>query len=116
MKTSILIASIIVSSFIWAPAIHAQDRSAKRICEYISVNDKTRLRSFLKQNKLKIRNLYSTIQCNGNNILIFAAKSKALDTGEFIIAKLPKKMVQANLEDIAKLSAHLLEDAKDRVE
>jgi len=116
MIKTLLIASLLTVSIVSITPAKAADNSAKRVCEYISVNDKTRLRSFLKQKKMKIRNMYKAIQCNGQNILIFAAKSKALDTGEFIIGKLPKKVVAADLADIEKYSAHLAEDARDRIE
>ncbi|NQY64520.1 MAG: DUF3718 domain-containing protein [Alteromonadaceae bacterium] len=118
MKTTLMIAiaSLVASSFILVPTAEARDPIEKRICEYISVNDKTRLRSFLKQKRLKIRHIYKEIKCNNDNLLIFAAKSKALDTGEFIIGKLTKKMVASNLKEIVKYSAHLAEDAKDRIE
>lgn len=116
MKKFLLASSIIAASFIALPAAQASDSTAKRICEYISVDDKTRLRSFLKQNKLKIRNIYKGLTCNGDNLLVFAARSKALDSGEFIIGKVSKKIVAENIEAIEKYSAHLAEDAKDRVE
>lgn len=116
MKKILLISSIIAASFISLPSAQAADAAAMRICEYISVDDKTRLRSFLKQNKLKIRNIFKGMTCNGDNLLIFAARSKALDTGEFIIGKVSKSIVKDNIDGIAKLSSHLAEDAKDRVE
>jgi len=48
-------------------------------------------------------------------MIIFAAKSKALEVGEFVIGKTPAKVVKANIDEIAKHSAHLAEDAKDRI-
>ncbi|HCM47669.1 MAG TPA: hypothetical protein DIS98_09225 [Colwellia sp.] len=44
------------------------------MCEYVQANDKSRLRAFLKQNKLKIRNIYDRLECNGDNLLIFSTK------------------------------------------
>ena len=116
MKKILLLASIIATPFFTASTVHAEDSTALRICEYISVDDKTRLRSFLKQNKLKIRSVFSGVKCNGDNLLIFSARSKALDTGEFIIGKISKSIVKENLAAITELSAHLGEDAKARVE
>ena len=116
MKKILLVSSMITASLIAVPSVQAADATAKRICEYISVDDKTRLRSFLKQNKLKVRNIYKGLTCNGDNLLVFSARSKALDTGEFIIGKISKKIVAENIEAIEKHSAHLAEDARDRVE
>lgn len=113
MKKVLLITTLLVSSAIIAPVAQA-DNFSLRICEYVQANDKNRLRSFLKQNKLKIRKLFDGISCNGDNVLIFAAKSKSLEVGEFIIGKLPSKKVKNEMENLAKYSAHLAEEAKER--
>lgn len=113
MKKVFLIASLIASSIVITPAAQADDLSL-RICEYVQANDKNRLRSFLKQNKLKIRNIYDDLSCNSNNLLIFAAKSNALEVGEFIISKLPAQKVKDEIDNLAKHSAHLSEKAKER--
>ena len=98
------------------PEVQASENISLRVCEYISVNDKKRLRKFLKTKKLKIRSIFGNIQCNGQNILVFAASSNALDTGELLISKLPVKTVAANLEAVTQHSAHLGTKAKARVE
>ncbi len=114
MKKALLITSLLAAgALVIAPSAQA-DNLSLRICEYVQANDKNRLRSFLKQNKLKLRNIYSGLECNGDNLLIFAAKSKALEVGEFIIGKLPAKKVKTEIDNIAKHSAHLAEEARDR--
>ncbi len=113
MKKTLLIASLLVASTAIVPSAKA-DNLSLRICEYVQANDKSRLRSFLKQNKMKIRNIYDGVLCNGNNLLVFAAKSKSLEVGEFIIGKLPAKKVKAEVDNLAKHSAHLAEEARDR--
>ena len=116
MKKLAFAASLLTLSFAPVQVVHADDSISLRICEYISVNDKKRLRSFLKTRKLKIRNVFSDIKCNGQNLLVFAASSNALDTGELIIGKIPAKTVAASIDEIAKHSAHLAAKAKKRVE
>ena len=113
MKKICLIASLLVGTAIFTPTTQAEELSL-RICEYVQANDKNRLRGFLKQNKLKIRNIYDGLLCNGDNLLIFAAKSNSLEIGEFIIGKLPAKKVKDEIENLAKFSAHLTEQAKQR--
>lgn len=113
MKKILLLSALIASGAFTALPAKA-DNMTLRICEYVQANDKSRLRSFLKQNKLKIRNIYDGLECNGDNLLIFAAKSKALEVGEFIIGKLPSKKVKPEIENLAKHSAHLAEEAKER--
>ncbi len=113
MKKLIILPIVLATSLMTAAPAKA-DSMTLRICEYVQANDKSRLRSFLKQNKVKIRNIYDGVQCNGSNLLIFAAKSKALEVGEFIIGKLPAKKVKPEIENLAKYSAHLAEEAKER--
>ena len=114
MNKIILLSALFTARGFIVPSVKA-DNMSLRICEYVQANDKNRLRSYLKQNKLKIRNIYSGLECNGNNILIFAAKSNALEIGEFIIGKLPAKKVASEIDKLSKYSAHLAEEAKERV-
>jgi len=113
MKKIILLPILLAASVITAAPAQA-DNLTLRICEYVQANDKSRLRSFLKQNKLKVRNIYDGLECNGDNLLIFAAKSQALEVGEFIIGKLPAKKVKAEIDNLTKHSAHLAEEARER--
>jgi hypothetical protein len=113
MKKFLLITSLLATTAVMAPTAQA-DNLSLRICEYVQANDKNRLRSFLKQNKLKIRKIYDGLECNGDNVLVFAAKSNSLEVGEFIIGKLPAKKVKPEVDNLAKYSAHLAEEARDR--
>lgn len=115
MQKIILLSALVTASFFITPSAKAADNTALRICEYVQANDKNRLRSYLKQNKLKIRKIYAGLKCNGNSLLIFAAKSNALEVGEFMIGKLPSKVVATEVDALAKHSAHLAEEAKDRI-
>jgi hypothetical protein len=87
---------------------------AQSICEYVAADDKKRMRSFLKTNKLKIRNIFDGIECNGQNILEFAANRGSLDTGELIISKLPKNVIEENLAKL-EVNQDLLAKANERI-
>ncbi len=115
MKKILLISSLLAATFAATPVVEASDNKSLRICEYVSVNDNKRLRKFLKQNKLKIRTVFKNIKCNGQNLLVFAANSNSLDVGEFIIKKISKKTVAANVEAITAKSAHLAAIANKRI-
>lgn len=78
------------------PVVHASE-IAQSICEYVAADDKNRMRSFLKSNKLKIRTIFNGIQCNGQNLLEFAQTAGSVETGSLMISKLPKKVVSENL-------------------
>ncbi|ATC93584.1 DUF3718 domain-containing protein [Pseudoalteromonas tunicata] len=117
MKKTLLSLSAfaLVSISTFSANVAAEDDMSVRICEYTQIDDKSRLRSFLKDNNLKIRAVFDKIQCNGENILVFSATSKALNTGEFIIGQLPKSVVSDNLAAIKEKSPHLLLVAEERV-
>jgi len=101
--------------FISVPKAEAYDNMSLRICEYVQANDKNRLRKFLKSKKIKIRNIYKDLRCNKDNLLVFAAKSKSLDVGDFLIGKIPSKAVLKEIDNIAEHSPHLAAVAKKRV-
>lgn len=113
MKKTLILATLIATTVTFAPVTKA-DPMSLRICEYVAANDKNRLRSYLKQNKLKIRKVFKSITCNGKNLLVFAASNKALEAGEFIIGKISTKDVANNIAEVAKYSKHLEEEAKER--
>jgi len=87
---------VMMVSYAPIPTAHAAN-VAQSLCEYVAADDKKRMRSFLKTNKLKIRSVFQGIQCNGMNLLEFAADNGSVKTGAMMISKLPKKIVKANL-------------------
>ena len=114
MKTTILASVVLATAMFYAPQSLAFDQSMSlRICEYVSINDKKRLRNYLKSNKVKIRSIFDSVQCNGSNLLEFAATSNALDVGEYLIGKLPVKTVTENLAAIKTSSAPLAKVANN---
>ena len=111
MSKSINVLIIIFFLFfsMFAPKVSAVNIGLT-ICEYVASDDKKRLRSFLKQNKLKIRRIFKEIQCNGKNLLEFSVSKASVQTGTMMISKLPKKVVSSNL-DIIKTGPQALIDA-----
>ena len=112
MKNVILIPVVAALAVSFAPV--SQANVAQNLCEYVSVDDKKRLRSFLKSNKLKIRNIFSGVQCNGENLLAFAASKNAVKTGSMIISKLPKKVVASNKASLG-ATQELVDAANKRI-
>ncbi|WP_206486403.1 DUF3718 domain-containing protein [Thalassotalea sp. G2M2-11] len=103
MKNIIISASIIVLSLTFAPQSNASS-IAQSLCEFVNVDNKVRLRSFLKANKLKVRNVFNSTSCNGQNLLEFAAQRNATETGTMIIRKLSKTIVKNNLAVLSSTS------------
>ena len=117
MKKLLLVSTITaltLTSIVTTPEAKAAN-IAQSVCEYVAADDKKRMRSFLKSNKLKIRSIFDGIQCNGKNLLVFAADKGSVKTGSLMISKLPKKVVSANLALLQTGSQPLLEAANNRV-
>jgi hypothetical protein len=117
MKKLLLVSTMTVltmTSIANAPKANAAN-IAQSICEYVAADDKKRMRSFLKTNKLKIRSIFSGIQCNGKNLLAFASAKGSVKTGSLMISKLPKKTVSANLTVLQTGSQPLIDAANKRV-
>jgi hypothetical protein len=114
----LLIASTItiltLTSVVSTPKAQASN-IAQSICEYVAADDKKRMRSFLKMNKLKIRRIFDGIECNGQNLLEFASTSGSVETGSLMISKLPKSVVSANLAVLQTGSKPLIDVANERV-
>ncbi|WP_394206022.1 DUF3718 domain-containing protein [Shewanella waksmanii] len=82
------IAAIIAASAVSMPAAQANDQLAANICNYVQADDKNRLRKKLKENRVKLRNIYSGVSCSGDSILRAAMKSNANDVGTFVAKRL----------------------------
>ncbi|RTR40861.1 DUF3718 domain-containing protein [Shewanella canadensis] len=81
------LAVVIAASTFSIPA-QANDQLAANICNYVQTNDKNRLRKKLKENRVKLRNIYSGISCNGDSLLRTAMKSGSDKVGTFVAKRL----------------------------
>jgi hypothetical protein len=86
----VAIAALIAASSVSASApVHANaDQLVANICDYVKSNDKNRLRKKLKENRVKLRAIYSSILCDGMSLLRTAYIAKADDAGEFVAKQL----------------------------
>ncbi|WP_286232498.1 DUF3718 domain-containing protein [Thalassotalea sediminis] len=99
MKNLLIVASLSLATLFVAPQAKA-NVVAQNLCEFVAADAKSDLRRYLKSNRIKIRNVFDTVQCNGKNLLQFAATANATETGTMMIGKLSKKVVSANLASI----------------
>ncbi|WP_404341076.1 DUF3718 domain-containing protein [Pseudoalteromonas mariniglutinosa] len=100
LPTLLLATAVVSASLAYSAPAKANDQLAISICEYIAADDKNRLRNTLKTSRVKIRNIFGAVLCNGNNMLRHAIASNAADTGEFIVKNLSKNEL-ADGADIA---------------
>ena len=87
-------------SLLLSPVAVADDQLAASMCDYVAADDKNRLRKVLSDHRLRLRNIYDGVVCNGESLLRHAFKSNAADVGEFIAKQLPGSTI-ADSGDIA---------------
>lgn len=79
-----------------SPVAVADDQLAASMCDYVAADDKNRLRKVLSDYRLRLRNIYDGVVCNGESLIRHAFKSNAADVGEFIVKQLPGSAVSAS--------------------
>jgi hypothetical protein len=84
----VAIAALIAASSVSTPVHANADQLVANICDYVKSDDKNRLRKKLKENRVKLRAIYSSILCDGMSLLRTAYVAKADDTGEFVAKQL----------------------------
>lgn len=90
-----LVTVIATTSFISAPVV-ADDQLALSICSYVAADNKNNLRKTLSDNRLRLRNVYDGIVCDGLPLVRHAIKHNAADAAGFIISQLPGSQVAAS--------------------
>ncbi len=82
------IAAILAASAFSLPVQANSDQLAANICNYVQTDDKNRLRKKLKENRVKLRNIYSGVTCDGDSLLRTAMKSGSDKVGTFVAKRL----------------------------
>lgn len=82
-------------SLLTAPIAVADDQLAASMCDYVAADDKNRLRKVLSDYRLRLRNIYDGVVCNGESLIRHAFKSNAADVGEFIAKQLPGSAIES---------------------
>jgi hypothetical protein len=90
---AMLCGSLLAMATFWIAPVQADDQMAASMCDYIKADDKNRLRKLLSDNRLRLRNIYDGIVCNGQNMVRFAVAHNANNVGEFIIKQLPAAQI-----------------------
>ncbi|CAM3216464.1 DUF3718 domain-containing protein [Shewanella violacea] len=97
LPTSIV--AIIAASAFSMPVQANSDQLAANICNYVQADDKNRLRKKLKENRVKLRNIYSGVKCNGDSLLRTAMNSGSEKVGTFIAKRLSVSELTATETD-----------------
>ncbi|NMH64879.1 DUF3718 domain-containing protein [Shewanella salipaludis] len=80
--------ALIAASSVPTPAVADQDQLVANICDYVKSNDKNRLRKKLKESRVKLRNIYSGVSCDGVSLLRTSLTAGSNEVGEFIAKRL----------------------------
>lgn len=93
MKMKFLPLIAVLATQFFATSASANDQVAESICAYIAANDKNSLRKTLSDSRIRIKNVYDGVSCDGLPMIRFAIKNNAADAAEFIIKQLPGSFV-----------------------
>lgn len=63
----------------------ASEEIALVFCAYVRDNDTTRLQNKMRELRIRMRDVYKSIRCNGASLVQFALKTNAQDVGSFIV-------------------------------
>ena len=88
--------TVVVSPLFAITPASADDQIAQSLCAYVAANDKNSIRKTLSDNRMRIKNVYDGIQCDGLPLIRFAIKNNATDAAEFIVKQLPGSQVAAS--------------------
>lgn len=86
---SIVCGAVVAGALLLAPPASADQQLAASMCDYVAADDRNRFRKVLSDYRLRLRNIYDGVICNGESLIRHAFRSEATDVGEFIIRQLP---------------------------
>lgn len=115
VRTSLIIAATTVGFSMPAQANVAE--ALANICTIVKADDKGELRKKMRtvqsDYKLKLRDYYDGITCNGNSLIRTALLSNAVETGTLMVKKMPSKSLGAPEKDGKTLSVWISEQGLD---
>ncbi|RUO70967.1 DUF3718 domain-containing protein [Pseudidiomarina salinarum] len=79
-----------------AQALSGTDELALVFCTYVRDNDSNRLRSKLRAERLRMRDIYSSVRCNDSSLIQFALRHKSYDIGRYIASSVEPEDIQAS--------------------
>ena len=111
VKTATAIAIACCTTF---SSVHADVvEDLQNICTIVKADDKGELRKKMKKvesdYRLKLQDYYTGISCEGESLIRIAFLNNALETGELMIKKMPKSLLNAPESDGKTLRAWVSE-------
>jgi len=94
----VLVVTTLSAGFLVAKPAMADDALVVSICNFVAADDKNRLRKKLKSSKVKLRNIYDGVTCNGLSLLQFSMSKKANNVGKYIVKRLPGSKLKSGTD------------------
>ncbi|MDO6710208.1 DUF3718 domain-containing protein [Aliiglaciecola sp. 2_MG-2023] len=115
VKTSIAIAA---TSLLLTGTAQADINDAlQNICTIVKTDDKGELRKKMKKvqsdYRLKLKDYYTGVSCDGNSLIRTAMLSDAIETGTLMVKKMPKSDLTSPESDGKTLQAWIAENGLD---
>jgi len=116
VKTSLFITA---SCTVFSNTTQAADvnEALANICTIVQADDKgelrKKMRSVQSDYKLKLRDYYSSISCNGQSLIRTALTSNAVEVGTLLVKKMPSKDLKSPEADGKTLQAWIAEQDLD---
>lgn len=66
----------------------AQDL-ALNLCTYVQGDDRMRMRQRIREERIRLRQVYDGVRCNGMSLIQFALSNGSDDIGTFMVSQLP---------------------------
>jgi len=98
MKTALIsavAASLVLGGVVLSKPAQANEL-ALSMCTYVQGDDTMRMRKKLRDSRVRIRDVYTGVQCNGQSLLQFAMVNGSNDIGEFIVRSLAPADLQGS--------------------
>jgi hypothetical protein len=95
MQKNIVRTALGIAAVLLTFTVQANDQLAGTLCGYIKDDNRNQLRKLLSDSKLNVRNIYDSITCNNENMLQFAIRHDAYESGTFIVKQMPSKTLAA---------------------
>lgn len=84
----------------------AQDL-ALNLCTYVQGNDRMRMRQRMREDRIRLRQVYDGVRCNNMSLLQFAMANGSSDIGSFMVSQLPASSLADSGElDWAEANGH----------
>lgn len=103
LKLIILVSFSLLVVLLPTTANASLENALSNICAIVKADDKGELRKKMRTVQsnfsLKLRDYYSGIQCNGKSLIRLAIANDALQAGELLVKKMPKKDLGAPEKD-----------------